>query len=401
MGRQELNADANGDRQCTEAYTERLGRVIKDDIQSLTIAPKRVRIIDFCTGTGCIPLLLLSLLTKSLPDIQPDVSGIDISPTALKLATKNYHRNISRFGDEASKRQVHTRLGSPKGEAMDGPHSSAPSIIFEHANLLNVKAKISEANAGRMGVGESDDVFTIITCNPPYISKAAFAQQTERSVRNYEPKLALTPHVDSTKFTRPKLAMAMAPNVDIIEFSKPRVALSPDMEPEDLAEMVFNWVRVEDVFYVAVAERAMKLAARVMLLEVGSTEQACRVAQQVIDRSKSMYGDGFMMAPSSYWEVVEIWGDEPDAEVEEVLGVDKEEREELEETFGVKFRGKGVGRSIYFRRFEKPYELVDSGIDFVDLREDLEERKERLYWERKEVEDRRKEAEVMLEGTKE
>lgn len=310
-----------------------MARVIKEDIESLTTAPERVRIIDFCTGTGCIPLLLLSLLSKSMPNIQPDISGIDISPAALKLATRNYHHNISHFGD-TSKRRIHTDLQPTTGYG-DGPdfYDEGPSVIFENVDVLADWGEKSRIYGDDVwAYGESDKTFTIVTSNPPYISEQAFEKQTERSVRNYEPKLALVPNCTRLQWG-------------------------------------YLW---EDGFYGPIAERAEKLGARILLLEVAGTEQAVRVAKMVLQQGE--YEGGL-------WEKCEIWGDEPDATEGGVEDLSAEEKREMEE-LGVGFRGAGMGRSVFFRRHELPAEVEGHGC-FVSLREEKWETEERLQREQK------------------
>jgi ribosomal protein L11 methylase PrmA len=55
-----------------------------------------LNILDVCSGSGCISLLLHSLLSKSkkFPNIK--TLGLDISPKAVALADENLAFNISR-----------------------------------------------------------------------------------------------------------------------------------------------------------------------------------------------------------------------------------------------------------------------------------------------------------------
>ncbi|KAK7954032.1 hypothetical protein PG996_014918 [Apiospora saccharicola] len=55
---------------------------------------KRLRIVDFCTGTGCIPLLLYALLHRKFPNLQ--VWGFDVEERAVRLAQENLRYNVAR-----------------------------------------------------------------------------------------------------------------------------------------------------------------------------------------------------------------------------------------------------------------------------------------------------------------
>lgn len=53
-----------------------------------------MKILDLCTGTGCIPLSLYSLLSESFPSLE--FLGVDISEKALNLSRKNLEYNIAK-----------------------------------------------------------------------------------------------------------------------------------------------------------------------------------------------------------------------------------------------------------------------------------------------------------------
>lgn len=133
----------------------------------------------------------------------------------------------------------------------------------------------------------------MLISNPPYISRAAFARATARSVRNHEPRLALV--------------------------------------PDDSKDGGQGRRHPEDVFYARLLELAGSLRPRRVLLEVGGWEQAVRVVEMAVR-------DGPV---AGLYRVVEIWRDEPDAagwETERIAG-----RE-------VGVRGTGQGRSVYLFR---------------------------------------------------
>lgn len=294
-----------GVRQCTEASTEKLARMITSQLQKQRDSPpRRLKIVDFCTGTGCIPLLLLSLLSKSFPDTQIDITGVDISEKALELARKNYERNLQHY-----------------------PNRERHSVRFDRVDVLDPKSISTievPAPSNYWHSAEIDDTYRIVVSNPPYISQKGFEQQTERSVRNYEPKLALVP----------KRVGGLL------------------KEPGSL--LVEKWkaeVKTEDIFYKAVERRAMLIGAQIMLVEVAGTEQAVRVAREVMTWGPPCeccphYDDD--LAPGE-WKYAEIWGDDPNALegcVEDITAAEKMEMAALH----VKLKGVGMGRSVFFSR---------------------------------------------------
>jgi len=103
-----------------------------------------VNVIDICTGSGCIPISLISL-SKSLTQI----TAVDISPEALSVAKKN-----------ATRHNVYDKI------------SFVESDMFESIPLTMKK--------------EVD----VIISNPPYIDTREIGLLKE-NVKNYEPILAL------------------------------------------------------------------------------------------------------------------------------------------------------------------------------------------------------------------
>ncbi|KAK4199870.1 S-adenosyl-L-methionine-dependent methyltransferase [Triangularia verruculosa] len=223
-----------------------------------------LKILDLCTGTGCIPLLLSSLLPASTK-----ISGVDISPQAISLSRENLTHNITL-----------SHL----------PASASKSINFTKADIFSPGFVPS--------LGYKPGELDILVSNPPYISSHGFNTTTERSVRLFEPKLALVPQVTAEQY---------------------------DCEPED-------------VFYARLLEIISVLQPKRVLFEVGDLDQAARVAAMVV-RGKG--------ALEVYAQAVEIWRDEPGVDsheegVTEKMGVDEEAEVEI--------KGQGNGRGVYFWR---------------------------------------------------
>jgi methylase of polypeptide subunit release factors len=223
---------------------------------------KRVlRVFDLCTGSGCISLLLHSLLSQRYSDIQ--ILGLDISDLALKLARDNLRHNIN--------------LGHLDVHAEQ-------QVSFGKADILR-------GEFHKEGLGQGLLPWDVVISNPPYISQGGFDTNAERSVRNWEPKLAL-----------------VAP---IVEERNPAVR------------------NAEDVFYYNILNIADVVTARIVLMEVGNTEQALRVSSIAAGMEK--------------WSSVEIWRDWPDQRG------DKFEQTLVGKTI-IRMRGSGHGRSVVCRK---------------------------------------------------
>jgi len=123
------------------------------------------RVVDLCTGTGCIPLLLAAELERC------KVLGVDISPRALRLAIRNRGHNAAVLRDGS---EVVFLEADVLGEM--------PELVYL---LLAVFDEI-DSDLEREGVD-------VVVANPPYISPRGYERETARSVRLWEPKLALVP----------------------------------------------------------------------------------------------------------------------------------------------------------------------------------------------------------------
>ncbi|OLL24465.1 Release factor glutamine methyltransferase [Neolecta irregularis DAH-3] len=98
-----------------------------------------IRIVDLCTGTGCIPLLLKSVI----PDAH--VLGIDVSQNAVKLSRRNANDN-------------------------------RVDVRFIQADIFEELPQIKTVD--------------ILTSNPPYVLESEY-KRLHRSVRLYEPEIAV------------------------------------------------------------------------------------------------------------------------------------------------------------------------------------------------------------------
>lgn len=226
--------------------------------------PPQLRILDLCTGTGCIPYLLHSLLSHRIRDLR--LSGVDISNAATNLARDNLEHNI--------------RLGHLRPTARD-QIEIVQDDIFRESDKAWQKSQ-----------------WDVVISNPPYLSPNAFNNTTSRSVRNYEPKIALVP---------------------------PQTPTSTQEDPVD-------GEAAGDMFYPRLLQIAHDVGAQVLLMEVAEMEQATRVAKMVLR--------------SGVWSGCEIWRDWPasggfgEREVLNKLG------------YEIEVRGEGHGRAVLAWRMD-------------------------------------------------
>jgi len=123
--------------------------LIEAVLKSPVTAGHDPRILDLCTGSGCIAWTL----AFEIPDAT--VVGVDISPKALAIARRQF---------------------------------SDPRVSFRRADVLK---RLPLGNIGR---------FDIIVSNPPYVLESERTQM-RRNVLDYEPELALfVPDDDPLRF---------------------------------------------------------------------------------------------------------------------------------------------------------------------------------------------------------
>lgn len=244
--------------------------------------PSMLTVLDLCTGTGCIPLLFRHEFNKSIGKGQKAlvVLGVDISYKALRLANEN-----------RSKQNLEHCIGSLS--------SNSSAISFLQADVmadtpLNTKSNVSPLTDALQSKCKASEKprWDILISNPPYISPSAFLRTTARSVRKFEPQLALVPKAKSN-------------NV-------------PDETQGD-------------AFYPRLLAIAVEVEAKVVLFEVADMDQAMRVAK--------------MLHNQRVWKDVEIWRDEPDP-----TSFDSIQASEAGSDGETTIRGTGNGRSVFARR---------------------------------------------------
>ncbi|ETI23814.1 hypothetical protein G647_05620 [Cladophialophora carrionii CBS 160.54] len=244
----------------TETYTEEAAKLLLAALAATQPTdgpwwqePRKIRILDLCTGTGCIALLLHSILKPidpTKPSLPPgldlEIVGIDDKPQAVELARKNLHHNISQ------------KLLRP-----DAIHS----VSFRQADVLVLGSKLYKdrdsddqlrkvVNAAAAGMADEDisrpslssAPWDMVIANPPYIAAKDYelGGKTEPSVRNHEPREALVP-----------LACGSIKSSAILQ---------------------------ADLFYQPLRRIAEAAGAQLLVMEVGDSSQAARVGSMVVSK---------------------------------------------------------------------------------------------------------------------
>lgn len=175
---------------CLRRDVHRDGSIARSQLQGTTkkevLSPPPLRILDLCTGTGCIALLLRHHLLDALRDapaaskgtLQPQASKVlratvtaaDISFAALALARSNARVNAAQHATSDDLARV--------------PLSIEWVDMMDDASIATLRSgEREDASHGQL-------LFDIVVCNPPYIPAHDWVS-LDRGVRAWEDRLAL------------------------------------------------------------------------------------------------------------------------------------------------------------------------------------------------------------------
>ena len=177
----------------TEDWTIRLASLLGDRFSTRNEGERRIlRMLDLCTGTGCIPILLSHL--RRLTGGITAAYGVDISTEAVALARENAtDQSLTPSGDPGASTVEAT--GKPDGRAnhcrgtvnligtnaLDDGHRSTLDVI--HADIL-------QENFVHLVLSRMQPPFDVITSNPPYIPLDEY-ERLPNSVKEWEDGRAL------------------------------------------------------------------------------------------------------------------------------------------------------------------------------------------------------------------
>ncbi|KAH9083882.1 S-adenosyl-L-methionine-dependent methyltransferase [Lactarius deliciosus] len=157
----------------TEYWTLRLA-------QSITPSPQKpVHVLDLCTGSGCIPLLLCSTWTPG----STIAVGIDTSLEALRLARDNALAYASVVSLELSHTPSHL---APHPNLAHAPLAATPSTTTTTTTTVP-PTNPATPTKNLLSIWRP---FDVITANPPYIPREQY-DKLDRSVKDFEDQMAL------------------------------------------------------------------------------------------------------------------------------------------------------------------------------------------------------------------
>lgn len=136
-------------RMDTEVLVEKTLEITKKIVKE----NKHIRILDMCTGSGCIAISLYKELVKL--GCKAEVDAVDVSEKALEVATSNANKNNAKI-------------------------NFILSDLFEYVKC---------------------NIYDIIVSNPPYI-RTKDIEDLDIEVKTYDPMLALDGSEDGLKFYR-------------------------------------------------------------------------------------------------------------------------------------------------------------------------------------------------------
>jgi methylase of polypeptide subunit release factors len=277
---------------------ERLGN---DDC--LRPSSKSLKVLDLCTGTGCIPLLFARMFHFAKTGVEHlDILGVDISSNAVELAKQNQQSVRQQY--HAQRMEDNPSVDTYRLAALSNTKFLQADILSQPEDPHQAITRIPESSPKQPtdlctslyheGHGKKWD---ILISNPPYISPSHFQKTTSRSVRNYEPKLALVP-----------------PHLTGVLTWSPASGVTQNLTDEQQG----------DLFYPRLLHLAEEFQTKVLLMEVADLEQAERVAALAVRGGQ--------------WSGVEIWCDEPS------LSAHPERKSRVRD---VPILGQGNGRSVF------------------------------------------------------
>ncbi|KAI0205177.1 S-adenosyl-L-methionine-dependent methyltransferase [Astrocystis sublimbata] len=284
-----------------------------------------LRILDLCSGTGCIGLSLYARGSEIArrwrrgadwedKNRKLRVFAFDVEPRAVRLGKKNLQHNLYR------------PRASPSLTGIESADDVEKSVTFELADIFTDEWMASLSTTTNQDNGIRQRRVDILVSNPPYISQHSFNTDTGRNVRNYEPKLALVPGPRSSASQNSKPASSFTSTA-----SGSAPVSAPSCAPED-------------VFYARLLEITAALRPRITAFEVGDMAQAIRVVEMALAMTRDDTKDGEEPRDSRKkpWSVMEIWRDWPDC-------VPAEDEEDVILVSGqvVPVRGSGHGRVVF------------------------------------------------------
>ncbi|KAG0040654.1 hypothetical protein BGZ82_000075 [Podila clonocystis] len=185
----------------TEEWTAKLAATLKSEPSLFASGNlcSRFKVLDICSGSGCIPLGLAS----SLPPFSSHLFGVDIHPKAVQLATDNEAKNRDLLN--GNKVEFH------QADLL------APQAVDTFLSWTREKA----SSSGALGTSG----YNLVISNPPYIAHEEY-DTLEPEVSQWEDPKALLADEEGLVFY-PRIAQ-----MAIQLLSQPRLSSSAGSDSE-------------------------------------------------------------------------------------------------------------------------------------------------------------------------
>jgi release factor glutamine methyltransferase len=197
-------------RPCTETLVERALAWYRER------GAGGVRVLDLCTGTGCIAV---SLALGMRAILRPDGAGCRPISARREYDSARSAGEPVREWQRDQERGDAERSDAPSGSGAGEPPTAAPSIEIVGTDIVPEAVELARRNARRHGVSidfrcgdlwaavESGERFDLIASNPPYVTDEEY-DALDRNVKDYEPASALRGGRDGLDFVRKVVAGA-------------------------------------------------------------------------------------------------------------------------------------------------------------------------------------------------
>ena len=190
-------------RQETELLVEKAYDGIKADISESSRVPSTVqaafdgetaayRILDLCTGSGCIIVSLAKLIEEKLKYLWRDLSEKDSDNNISGL-------KIEYFASDISEKAL--KKASENAKKHDVRVKFILSDMFKEIDCFSTDNRVDELGIDNPVDNKANGYFDMIISNPPYISKAEM-EKLDKKVSEHDPYAALYGGEDGLDFYR-------------------------------------------------------------------------------------------------------------------------------------------------------------------------------------------------------